>query len=128
MNETEIDEFMKAYYRSEPDPERLAEAVRYCSSSSFLQKIRNDPGALEITRFFFARIGIGNSSALRIYEQVFDTAPHEGRTLLLEILSCVGDIATKRFLQERAKLDSYRAERVEIERILTSSVPSGLAQ
>ena len=128
MNETEYNGFMKSYYSSEPDAERTAEAVRYGTSSSYLQQCKNAPGAVDINRFFLARIGIENSPVLRVYERISDDVSHEQRIFLLGILSCVGDATTKIFLQDRVNLDSYGEERVEIERILTSGVPDGLSE
>lgn len=128
MDETEFYDFTNAYYRLQPDVKRTAEAVRYGTSSSCLQQYKNRPGALDITRFFFARVGLGNPSVLRVYEQICDDVSHEQRIFLLDILSCAGDAITKEFLEDRMMLDSYREEQSEIERILESGVPSGISE
>ncbi len=128
MEETEFYDFTNTYYRLQSDIERTAEAVRYGTSPSCLQQYKNRPGALDITRFFFARVGLGNPSVLRVYEQICEDVSHEQRIFLLDILSCAGDAITKIFLEDRMMLDSYREEQSEIERILESGVPSGISE
>ena len=124
--DAEFDEFMKTYHVSEPNPERTAKAIRYLISSRILIMASDNPGEGKSLRFFLARIAVRNASVLRLCEEALNSASHEGRIFLLDVLSSVGDATTKGFLKKRVIQQSYRHERAEMERALSFDLPRGL--
>jgi len=111
--------YFVTYYYLNPQPDKAPGMLKqYLGSPLFAGKTSGGGHHRETTGYFFARIARDQPKVVRAYQDLFQSASHDQRLFLLEILQGCGNEQTVAFLQSGLEEQQYPREKSQIESAL----------